>query len=726
VWEAYKHIIPHIAVGSGVIDTVTAWVVDGGYKSVLTVCDPNTYAVAGERVINSLKDAAIFVCECRFTENEPLPDEQSIGIVTAAFTSDIDLILGIGSGTINDICTFVGARVSCPTAIVATAPSMDGYASLGSAMLIDGIKITPPSQCATAIFCDIDILAAAPMHLIAAGLGDMLGKITALADWRLSHILTDEPMPEDIVSIVDTALKKIIDGAPHVTKRDPDVIQSITEGLLLTGIAMSLYGDSRPASGMEHHLAHFWEMRMLAQGKKPALHGTKVGFATIIGLAMWKRQGDGSSVCDAADGGQFATLLRVPAALSPRSLAKDSANSPPSANKSHITSQQSKTDEPSPCLADIRRLYGASAETILQTKNPNLSPEHLQKHWSEIISIAESLPEPDFVAKMLGAVGAPLRLSEFLLDETTLKESIIYARDRKKTYTLLQLLGDLGELENYANFVVQYCEREALDGIKCLVLDMDGTIYLGERLFTFTLSALAQLREIGMDFVFYTNNSSQNSANYISKLKRMGIDAPPEKLLMSTHVLLDYLAGQGDGSSVLKKAFACGTKALLDDFTDAGYTLTDNDPDFVVLGFDKDMNYERLTKLCDFVRSGLPYYGVHMDYNCPIEGGYIPDCGSLASAVATSTGVMPEFFGKPSRRTLDYIIKKTGYSEENLCFVGDRLYTDIAVATGTTARSVLVLSGETKREDLENSSFVPDVVARDLSELVRRLGLLAK
>ena len=695
MWEAYKHIIPHIAVGSGVIDTVTDWVVKGGYKSVLTVCDPNTYAVAGERVITSLKNARLTVRECKFSEDEPLPDERSIGIVTAEFTADIDLILGIGSGTINDICTFVGVRVSRPSAIVATAPSMDGYASLGSAMLIAGIKVTPPSQCATAVFCDIDILSAAPMHLIAAGLGDMLGKITALADWRLSHILTDEPMPEEIVSIVDTALKKIIEGAPHITKREPSVIQSITEGLLLTGIAMSLYGDSRPASGTEHHLAHFWEMRMLAQGKKPALHGAKVGLATVLGLALWKellkRQGDGSSV-----------------------LLLD--------NSDNITSKQSKTDEPSPCLA-IRRLYGASAESILQTENPNLSPSHLQKHWGEIIRIAESLPDPEFVANMLGAVGAPLRLSEFLLDETMLRESVIYARDRKKTYTLLQLLGDLGELDNYANFALKHFEQSALDGLKCLVLDMDGTIYLGERLFPYTLTALKQLRDIGMNFVFYTNNSSQNSANYLSKLKRMGIDASPDKLLMSTHVLLDYLAGQGDGSSVFKKAYICGTKALLDDFADAGYTLTDKDPDFVVLGFDKDMDYERLTKLCDFVRAGLPYFGVHMDYNCPIEGGYIPDCGSLASAVATSTGVMPEFFGKPSRRTLDYIIKKTGYNEENLCFVGDRLYTDIAVATGTKARSVLVLSGETTHEDLENSSFVPDVIAQDLAELARLLSL---
>jgi glycerol-1-phosphate dehydrogenase [NAD(P)+] len=349
---------------------------------------------------------------------------------------------------------------------------------------------------------------------------------------------------------------------------------------------------------------------------------------------------------------------------------------------------------------------------------------------------------------------APLRLSEIYIDESTLKESIIYARDRKKVYTLLQLLGDLGKLEHFADYAAKYFERRALGGVKCLVLDMDGTIYLGEKIFPYTLSALERLRDIGMDFVFYTNNSSQNAANYLSKLTRMGISLRADKLMMSTHVLLDYLESTPPGlpyapgqenklvqtgesakesthelpRSTLRhsefeplRVFVCGTKALSDDFSAAGYILTDSNPDFAVLGFDKDMDYGRLTKLCDFVRSGLPYFGVHMDYNCPIEGGYIPDCGSLAAAVAMSTGITPEFFGKPSRRTLDYIMKKTGYSEDELCFVGDRLYTDIAVATATKARSVLVLSGETRREDLEGSPYVPDIVVENLSKLVSLL-----
>jgi len=252
---------------------------------------------------------------------------------------------------------------------------------------------------------------------------------------------------------------------------------------------------------------------------------------------------------------------------------------------------------------------------------------------------------------------------------------------------------------------------------------MDGTIYLGDRVFSYTEGFLKHLEKCGMEYFFYTNNSSQNAGYYLEKLKNMGISATPDKLLMSTHVLLAHLkkCQENRPCDTFSRVFVAGTKALRDDFEAAGYTLTDSNPDFVVLGFDTDMDYKRLTKLCDFIREGLPYYGVHIDYNCPVEGGFIPDCGSLAAAVAASTGITPEFFGKPSRYTLDYIIDKTGYSENELCFVGDRLYTDIAIASGTRACSVLVLSGETKREDLYCTPFVPDLVVEDLTGIMEYL-----
>jgi len=705
MWEKYSEIVPHIEVDSGVIDHVAGWALSSGYKSLIVVSDPNTHQVAGCRVIESLKTAGLTVHDCCFAENEPIPDEYAIGFLTAALTPDIDLILGVGSGTINDICTFVGARVGCPSAIVGTAPSMDGYASLGSAMLINGVKVTPPTQCPVAIFCDIDILKEAPMLLTAAGLGDMLGKFTALADWRLAHLLVNEPMPDDIASIVEDALSKIIAGAPQLASRNPAVIKNVTEGLILSGIAMSLYGDSRPASGTEHHLAHFWEMRMLAEGRKPALHGIKVGLAAIIGLVIWKEIADCEMQFDEA----------------------------PPMHGTRVENSLHEACTRADYRSEIHRLYGPSSDAILLSENPSLSINHIYSNHRAILEIANSLPKPEDIAAMLSAADAPVRPSDIGLSADMLRDSIVYARDRKKVYTVLQMLGNMGCLEDFALRVDRYFADTALSGVKCFVMDMDGTIYLGDKVFSYTEHFLNCLRETGKDYIFYTNNSSQNAEHYINKLQRMGITVPPEKLMMSTQVLLAFLKEHRENHlpvtsrhenrpPVPARVFVAGTEALRGDFTAAGYTLTENDPDFAVLGFDTDMDYKRLTRLCDLVRSGVPYFGVHIDYNCPVEGGFIPDCGSIAAAVTASTGITPEFFGKPSRRTLDFIVKKTGYREDELCFVGDRLYTDIAIASGTRSRSVLVLSGETKRIDLRGSAFIPDLVVGDLAELMDYIG----
>jgi glycerol-1-phosphate dehydrogenase [NAD(P)+] len=403
---------------------------------------------------------------------------------------------------------------------------------------------------------------------------------------------------------------------------------------------MSLYGDSRPASGTEHHLAHYWEMRYLKEGRAHISHGLKVGLAAVTAVALWKE---------------------LPSVTPP----------------------------------------------------PEVVPV-----WDKILEVAKSLPMPETIASLLRNAGAPVRPGEIGLTRSILTDSVVYARDRKpQMYTLLQLLGGMEKLEDFSHRAARHFEKDALSGVKCFVLDMDGTIYLGDRLYPFTPGFLQQVREGGRDFVFFTNNSSQNAAHYLQKLEGMGIPVPPEMLLMSTHVLLDYLRDNAPG----QKAFVAGTAALIEDFENAGYTVTADSPDFAVLGFDRGMDYARLTVLCDLVRAGLPYYGVNMDYNCPVEGGYIPDCGALSAAVMVSAGTEPEFYGKPSRKALEYIIKRTGYKEEELCFVGDRLYTDIAIAAGTKARSVLVLSGETKREDLQSSPFVPDLVINDLSELTNHL-----
>lgn len=262
--------------------------------------------------------------------------------------------------------------------------------------------------------------------------------------------------------------------------------------------------------------------------------------------------------------------------------------------------------------------------------------------------------------------------------------------------------------------------QDALARVKTFVLDMDGTIYLGGRLFPWTRPFLERVRATGRDFCFFTNNSSQNREAYLEKLARMGIEVCPEKMLISNGVILEWLRERHPGES----AYVVGTPALEEDFRQAGIRLDREAPGYVVLGFDTSLTYEKLRLACHFIRNGAPVYGVNPDWNCPVEGGFIPDCGSIAALVKASTGVQCEFFGKPSRHTLRYLLAHTGCREEELAVVGDRLYTDIAIAEGTAVTSILVLSGETQRKDLQGSAVQPDIVCESLEELSRLLRLL--
>ena len=250
---------------------------------------------------------------------------------------------------------------------------------------------------------------------------------------------------------------------------------------------------------------------------------------------------------------------------------------------------------------------------------------------------------------------------------------------------------------------------------RCFILDMDGTIYLSNRLFDFTTAFLDGLDRRGRDYYFFTNNSSKNSGFYINKLKALGIAVDRRRLMTANDVIISHLRRHYAGLRI----YVAGTELLKAEFAEAGLQLADDDgADLAVLGFDTELVYEKLRICCDMARAGKPVLGVNPDFNCPVENGYIPDCGSIARLIEASTGVLPKFFGKPSREALDYVIEKTGYPEEALCFVGDRLYTDIAIAHERKCKSVLVLTGETKRDDLLSSAFKPSLVVESASDII--------
>lgn len=250
--------------------------------------------------------------------------------------------------------------------------------------------------------------------------------------------------------------------------------------------------------------------------------------------------------------------------------------------------------------------------------------------------------------------------------------------------------------------------------IRCFILDMDGTIYLGNRLFDFTKEFLDILEETGRSYFYFTNNSSRGLQTYLERLDGMGIPIRPEQMMISTQVCIRYLKEHYPGKSI----YLVGTPSLREEFLSEGMPLTEENPEIVILGFDKTLTYEKLCKACDAIRDGCIYYGINPDWNCPLEGGrFIPDCGSMARLIEASTGRWPEFFGKPNRYALEYMIEKSGFRPDEIAVVGDRLYTDIAVAEGSEVTSILVLTGESRREDVPRSPVKPDLILDSLADI---------
>jgi len=254
---------------------------------------------------------------------------------------------------------------------------------------------------------------------------------------------------------------------------------------------------------------------------------------------------------------------------------------------------------------------------------------------------------------------------------------------------------------------------KSLKSIRLFVLDMDGTFYLGNQLIEGSLEFLEKLKSTGRDFLFFTNNSSRDVSFYKKKLAGMGCFVEENQILTSGDVTIKYLTENYPGASV----YLVGTSMLGETFRRAGIRLVDDNPDIVVLGFDMTLTYEKIRKACTFIRNGSLFLATHQDINCPTEDGFIPDCGSMCSMVEASTSIKPRFLGKPLKETVDMIKLITGKSNEEIAFVGDRLYTDIAAAVNNGITGILVLTGETKLEDVEKSDIKPDFIFESLKAL---------
>jgi len=249
------------------------------------------------------------------------------------------------------------------------------------------------------------------------------------------------------------------------------------------------------------------------------------------------------------------------------------------------------------------------------------------------------------------------------------------------------------------------------------VFDMDGTVYLDDDVFPYAVRFIKHLRAAGKRVLFFTNNASHSPDFYLNRLTHMGFDPRMSEIMTSGDVTAEFLTRHRPGKTV----YLMGTPDLEQNFESRGIRMVPiGEPaDIVITSFDTTLTYEKMKNVCTLVRNGAEYLSTHPDYNCPTKNGPIPDSGAISAFVTASTGVVPTYFGKPYRHTVEMICEATGISKEKMCIFGDRLYTDIAVGKHHGITAILVYSGETQPADVEKAEEAdrPDFIFPSLDEV---------
>ena len=257
--------------------------------------------------------------------------------------------------------------------------------------------------------------------------------------------------------------------------------------------------------------------------------------------------------------------------------------------------------------------------------------------------------------------------------------------------------------------------RAKLQGVRCFLLDMDGTFYLGDKLIEGSLEFLAALERTGRTARFLTNNSSKSAQVYAKKLERMGVDEKYRDVMTSGHAAAHYCLEKFPGG----KCYLLGNPMLAEELTGMGLQLTEDDPDYVLVAFDTTLDYAKMCKVCDFIREGKPYIATHPDFNCPTETGFVPDMGAIMAFIEASTGRKADIIlGKPYKGIVEEALRRTGFKLEEMAMVGDRLYTDVATGVNHGMTGILVLSGEATMDDVAVSEVKPDLIFGRLSDMI--------
>lgn len=406
-----------VYVGAEALERLVSFCHERGLSRLALVADGNTYAALGQRAEAALKAAGLDVHTVIVHGDDIGADAGSVYQVLLSLDKAEHTFVAVGSGTLTDVTRFVSHRSNSDFLSLPTAASVDGYTSIGAPMIIEGAKVTVNCQGPIAVFADLAALCAAPRALTAAGFGDLIAKLTSVSDWELGHVLWDEPFDAEIARRARQAVWNCVNKLDSLAAAECDGVEALFRGLIESGFCMLDFGETRPASGYEHHVSHFWEMKLLAEGRHSIFHGAKVGLGVLAS----------------------ARLYDVVRGLSADDVRERLASHP----------MPSRAAEE----AAIREGYGDHAQFAIETQEPFLTmtaeqSDALRKRivdrWGEVLRIAANIPPAAEMAAWLRRVGGATTPEELGLSTEEYQMGLRaghYYRARFTVKKLTHLLG---------------------------------------------------------------------------------------------------------------------------------------------------------------------------------------------------------------------------------------------------------------------------------------------
>lgn len=420
----HRAIDKDIYIGRGLIERIPGYIQRRGLGThCVLVADDNTYRVAGEQVERTLKAAGFDVVPCVIRrENDMLPDDLSCGEVLLSITRDTEFLIAVGSGTVTDTTRINAERTHLPFVSVGTAPSMDGYASAVAPLLHRGLKIQRPAVCPEIIVCDLDVLATAPMHMIASGVGDVLGKYIAKADWQLGQIINGEPCCPVCVEMVTNAVNALVDNVDEIAQKTEKGMRILIEALLLAGVTIMIIDNTRAVASIEHNIAQYWEMILVQRGIEPPMHGASVGVSTLLVWPLFER------------------------------FAKEDLS------KLDLDAIRAKRIPREKRERWMLHAYGEEGGKQIMRENPGdfLTWEEqerrirtAQERFEEIKAVIAAMPPLEKIKQVMMTLNAEMTPEEEEIPEDLLRCSMHCGKDYRTRYTLFKLIDECGILEEY-------------------------------------------------------------------------------------------------------------------------------------------------------------------------------------------------------------------------------------------------------------------------------------